>query len=44
MLGPAGLEDDVAEPGIEIENGRATIFDKPVATSQDKDGDSEHSF
>jgi L-alanine-DL-glutamate epimerase-like enolase superfamily enzyme len=29
MSGPVGLEDDVAEPGIKIENGRATIFDKP---------------
>lgn len=29
MSGPVGLEDDVAEPGIKIEKGMASVFEKP---------------
>ena len=29
MSGPVGLEDDVAEPGIKIEAGMASVFDRP---------------
>lgn len=29
MSGPVGLEDDIAEPGIKIENGMASVFDRP---------------
>jgi L-alanine-DL-glutamate epimerase-like enolase superfamily enzyme len=29
MSGPVGLEDDVAEPGIKIEKGNASVFERP---------------
>jgi len=29
MSGPIGLEDDIGEPGIKIENGMASVFDRP---------------
>jgi L-alanine-DL-glutamate epimerase-like enolase superfamily enzyme len=29
MTGPAGLADDIAEPGVKIEKGMASVFDRP---------------
>jgi L-alanine-DL-glutamate epimerase-like enolase superfamily enzyme len=29
MSGPIGLVDDIADPGVKIEKGMASVFDKP---------------